>query len=63
MKHMQTETEKNITIMPPKAEDDSNSKAQSKKLRIAMYCRVNTREQLQDGRDEASETVQKLSMD
>lgn len=34
MKHMQTE--KNITLMPPQAEDDSNSKVQSKKLRIAM---------------------------
>ena len=63
MKHIQTETEKNISIMPPQSEDDSNSKAQPKKLRVAVYCRVGTRKQLQDGSDEASEIVQRLSMD
>ena len=63
MKHIQTETEKNISIMPQQVEDDLNSKEQPKKIKAAVYCRVGTRKQLQDGSDETNEITQRLSMD
>lgn len=63
MKHIQTETEKNISIMPQQVEDDLNSKEQPKKIKVAVYCRVGTRKQLQDGSNETGEITQRLSMD
>lgn len=45
MKHIQTETRKNISDMPSQMEDNSNSQVHPKRLRVAMYCRVNSKEQ------------------
>ena len=48
MKHIQTETEKNISIVPSQMKDGSNSQVQPKRLRVAMYCRVNSKKQVEE---------------
>lgn len=62
IEHIQRETEKNISIMPPSTEDDNKGKEQPNVLRIAMYCRTGTQKQLQANGDEVSESYKKLSM-